>query len=359
MGKGAGACSARPAVSLSAAEQGNDMSAEERGVLAYGSKVDAIIARSVGRMAKKPRRGKEITDGEQLYQREVDKRPVLPYHVQNELCLIAQDENESERERLLAKQAMVWHNQKWVIGHAYKHYFKGRGISPNELIQAGNEGLIESVEQFDVSRGYTFITFAKNKIFMRMQRYTEMNSAELHGVRVPVDRYNEIHVTVKRVFVDLSEKLQRDPTLEELTPAVNQGVAKSKQLSDERIAEALHLLKSRPTSMQSRLRSEDGDDLEFGATLVSDRPDPVQETANKQLGDLIDDSFETLSEQEKLVVGSYLGLGGHTETKSLNRIAEQNAMKPALATRLLKQGRAKMVAAFEEAGYDRDMLLED
>lgn len=360
MGKGGGSCTERPATEITAATGDSEVSqsATERGIQIYGSKVDAIIARAVGHKIKRPKNAKEMMNGEQVFQREVDKRPVLPYAIQRELCIIAQDEEESDRERLLAKQAMVWHNQKWVIGQAYSSYWKGRGATPQELIQVGNEGLMLAVEQFDPEMGNTFITYAKNKIFMKMQRHTENSSADVHGVRVPTDRYNEIHVTVKKAVVDLSESLQRDPTIEELLPVVNQDRPHGKRLTQERVEDALHLLKSRPTSMQSRLRSDDGDDLEFGATLISEKAGPVQETSNQELGTLIHRAFETLDEREKLVVGTYLGIGEYQQVKSLNQIAEKNGMKQAAAARLFKEGQAKMIATFAELGYDKDMLLE-
>lgn len=58
-------------------------------------------------------------------------------------------------------------NQKLVMSVAHK--FKGRGVPFEDLVQEGNLGLINAIKKFEVSRGFTFSTYATFWIKQAMQ----------------------------------------------------------------------------------------------------------------------------------------------------------------------------------------------
>ena len=56
------------------------------------------------------------------------------------------------------KEIFVHFNQP-LVGSVARHY-RDKGLSWEELLAAGNVGLLEAVNRFDISRGYKFSTFA-------------------------------------------------------------------------------------------------------------------------------------------------------------------------------------------------------
>lgn len=62
-----------------------------------------------------------------------------------------------------AQKKLIQHNLRFVIkvAHSYKTYCRSnRSITFDDIVQAGNEGLIRAAEKFDPERGYKFITYA-------------------------------------------------------------------------------------------------------------------------------------------------------------------------------------------------------
>ena len=58
----------------------------------------------------------------------------------------------------LARGRLVRANTRLVVGVA--RTFEGRGLGLDELVQAGNEGLLRAAEQFDWRQGRKFAPYA-------------------------------------------------------------------------------------------------------------------------------------------------------------------------------------------------------
>ena len=116
---------------------------------------------------------------------------------------------------LEAQDRLVEGNLKLVVSIAKRYLDKG--VPFLDLIQEGNLGLIKAVEKFDYERGCTFSTYANWWI----KQYIS-NSIMNYGrtIRIPVHIHEKL-AKYNKVYNKLSEKLNRNPTPEELAEAMN------------------------------------------------------------------------------------------------------------------------------------------
>lgn len=77
--------------------------------------------------------------------------------IEDELQLIM-DINSQGAERDLAIKILSHSKLRFVV--AVAKIFKGYGLSMEELINAGNEGLVLAAENYDESRGFKFMSYA-------------------------------------------------------------------------------------------------------------------------------------------------------------------------------------------------------
>ena len=82
---------------------------------------------------------------------------VLCLSIEEELQLIM-DIKSNGAERDLAIEKLSHSKLRFVV--AVAKIFKGYGLSMEELINAGKEGLVLAAENFDESRGFKFMSYA-------------------------------------------------------------------------------------------------------------------------------------------------------------------------------------------------------
>ena len=86
------------------------------------------------------------------YLRDIAKYKVLSNSEIADLISKAQQGDDTAREKVITS------NLRFVVTMAKQ--FQNRGISLMDLIAAGTEGLIKSVDKFDLNRGTAFLTYA-------------------------------------------------------------------------------------------------------------------------------------------------------------------------------------------------------
>ena len=86
------------------------------------------------------------------YLRDISKYKILDSSEINELIIEAQKGNDA------AKNKVVNSNLRFVVTIAKQ--FQHRGVPLMDLIEAGNLGLIYSVDKFNVDKGFTFLSYA-------------------------------------------------------------------------------------------------------------------------------------------------------------------------------------------------------
>ena len=86
------------------------------------------------------------------YLRDISKYKILDSSEINELIIEAQKGNDAARNKVVNS------NLRFVVTIAKQ--FQHRGIPLMDLIEAGNLGLIYSVDKFNVDKGFTFLSYA-------------------------------------------------------------------------------------------------------------------------------------------------------------------------------------------------------
>ncbi len=114
-----------------------------------------------------------------------------------------------------AREHLITANSRLVISVAKK--YMGRGVPFLDLIQEGNIGLIRAGKKFDYRRGHKFSTYATWWI---RQAVTRAIADQGRTIRVPVHMGDQINKLL-RISHQLTQKLGRDPTTEELAEALD------------------------------------------------------------------------------------------------------------------------------------------
>ena len=228
------------------------------------------------------------TDPMTLFMNQIGRYPLLTAAEEVELA------KRIERGDRAAKERMINSNLRLVISIAKR--YQGHDLSLLDLIQEGTIGLNRAVEKFDWRKGFKFSTYATWWIRQSCQRAI---AGQSKTIRVPA-HVHERRLKLARVRRELTTKLDREPTREEL--------AKAADLSLQHVEEALDAADA-PVSLNQRVGSED--EAELG-DLFDDPTavDPAAEAVDSLRRLEVRRALSTLPEQERLVLELRFGLDG-------------------------------------------------
>ena len=145
------------------------------------------------------------TRGIDRYLSEVSKIPMIT-HDEEEAIALRSISGDIEARNLLVRS-----NLRFVVSVA-KMYHGGNSSKFEDLINEGNQGLIEAAEQFDATTGFKFISFAVWHIRKHMLKYLSDNS---RSIRIPLNKVTSLN-QIRAIESDLTMKLDRPPTSDEL-----------------------------------------------------------------------------------------------------------------------------------------------
>ncbi len=225
-----------------------------------------------------------------------------------------------ERGDLAAKEQMINSNLRLVVSQARR--YQGHGLPMEDLVQEGMLGLIRAVEKFDWRRGFKFSTYGTLWIRQAIQR-----GLQNHGrtIRVPV-HVAQAQVKVRKTESELSTKLGREPTDEELAEVVKMTV--------DEVIELREL--DRGLASLDQPVGDDGETA-FGELLASDRPGPVEEVADADRDRRLSEVVEELPESERNVIRLRFGLAGD-EPLTLRQTGSELGISTERARQLEEQG---------------------
>ena len=191
-----------------------------------------------------------------------------------------------------AREHLITANSRLVISVAKK--YMGRGVPFQDLIQEGNIGLIRAAKKFDYRRGHKFSTYATWWI---RQAVTRAIADQGRTIRVPVHMGDQINKLL-RIQHQLTQKLGRDPSVEEL--------AKELDVSTKKIENMIQVSR-RPLSLETP--TDDEEDSVLG-DFIQDReaPAPDESATYNLLREHLEEVLDTLPPREVRILQLRYGL---------------------------------------------------
>ena len=192
-----------------------------------------------------------------------------------------------------ARNQVITSNLRFVVTIAKQ--YQNRGIPLMDLISAGTEGLIKSVDKFDVNRGTVFLTYAGWWI-----KQCIYNTIYAHGeeIRLPISQ----RLLVIKILDTTNKFIQthaRNPSIEELEELT--GIETSQ-------IDFLSQFSNKVLSIDDYVGGdEDGNQL---CDVIPDNEPLLDEQINKKfvLADL-DNMLDTLSNREQDLIRMLFGIG--------------------------------------------------
>lgn len=133
-----------------------------------------------------------------------------------------------------ARRRLYEGSLRMVVIVARKHADKSMSMSLLDLIQEGNIGLMRAIDKFDYRRGVQFKAYAPRWI---RQAITRAIADQSRTIRIPVHMLETIS-KFKRVRCCLTQKMDREPTIEEIGAGMS---SKYDPVTPERVREILKI----------------------------------------------------------------------------------------------------------------------
>src|SRR6516162_8919017 len=238
--------------------------------------------------------------GIKIYLQEISGTPLLT--VQEEIELAARIKEGDQK----ARAWMIKANLRLVVKIA--HDYSNFGLPFLDLISEGNIGLIKAVERFDPGKGGKLSTYSAWWIKQSIKRALANQSKT---IRLPVHLVDKIS-KMRRVSLQMSEELGREPTDEELGDEIGIASGKVSQLKTVSI---------RPASLDAPI--SDDDSTEFGEIVGDEEAQtPFELLRDKNLRNEVGGLLDVLDDREKKIIFQRFGLDGG-KPKTLEEVGKK------------------------------------
>ena len=230
----------------------------------------------------------ETDTGLNRYLREIGRFPLLTPEKEIELAEKIKKGDAAARER------MINANLRLVVTIARD--YANLGLPLLDLISEGNIGLTKAVERFDPTKGAKLSTYAMWWIKQSIKRALANQSKT---IRVPVHLVDKV-AKVRRVSLQMSDELGREPTDEELGEEIG--------IDSDKVAR-LKSVGIRPASLDAPIAENDS--TEFAEVIGDDGAQtPFELLRDKNLLGEVDGLLEVLDPRETKIISQRFGLDG-------------------------------------------------
>lgn len=237
-----------------------------------------------------------------------------------------------------AQKKLVRANLRFVISVAKR--YQRQGVEMNDLIQAGNIGIMHAAKKFDPSQGVRFISYAVYWIAQQIRKEIDATKGDVRASQTQMVRMRRI----KRLQKKARQEKGRELTVQELMEETG--------YTEARIREALEY-RAVMKSLNSPVDPNDDSTTNLAETLGE--PNEIEpELAEEDRREIIEDALEeVLSERESSILQEYYGFGGKREL-SLTEIGEKRGISRERARQLKERALKKL----RQADEYHDLLKE-
>ncbi|MCX6328903.1 MAG: RNA polymerase sigma factor RpoD/SigA [Bacteroidia bacterium] len=193
---------------------------------------------------------------------------------------------------LNARDCLINANLRFVI--SVSKQYQNHGLSLSDIINEGNLGLIKAAERFDETMGFKFISYA---IWWIRQSIMQALSENTRIIRLPLNRVNHIN-KIKKIIAKLEQKFERDPTILEITQAL--------ELTPADVTVAIKNA-GRYISMDAPLVQGEEENM-YDVLLNEDASSPDKELLTDSLRKEIERVLNKLAQREADIIRFYFGL---------------------------------------------------
>ena len=228
--------------------------------------------------------------------------------------------NKEEKEQLLkkikagdeeARNKFINGNLRLVLSVIQRFY--GRGENADDLFQVGCVGLIKAIDNFDLSQGVQFSTYAVPMIIGEIKRYLRDNNS----IRVSRSVRDLAYKSIQFKEQYIKEK-GKEPTIEQM--------AKELGVEKEEIAFSFDAIQD-PISLQEPIYN-DGSESIYVMDQVKDNKNTDEQWTEKMT---IIESMKKLNDKEKMIINKRF-FEGRTQME----VADEIGISQAQVSRLEK-----------------------
>lgn len=222
-----------------------------------------------------------------MYFKDVSKQPRISVEEETELARRIKEGDQSASDKLVRA------NLRFVISVAKQ--YQNKGLPLVDLIQAGNEGLIEASTRWDETRGFKFISYA---VWWIRQSIIRAISEQCRTIRIPMSQVVYMN-KINKATEKFEQEYGRKPSPEEIEAETN--------LSSDKISFTLSS-SSRAVSLETPFNDEEAGCL-LDVIPNSNSDDTDKTLIRDSISQELEDVLNNLSFRERDVLRMSFGLG--------------------------------------------------
>ena len=213
-----------------------------------------------------------------------------------------------------AKDELVKRNLRFVISVAKQ--FNVNNVSTEDLVNAGNIGLINAATKFDPTLGFKFISFAV--FYIRTEIYAYLTNKS-RIVRMPRNQVQDISQFNEK-FTKLEQKLQRPVEEADMLKAHS-------DYSLKKIRSLMHLRLNNMDSLDANINDVTGNYSRYEIIEDTSLPTIAEILNDKDRKAYINSLLLELSDEELEVINKFYGLNGYYSRTMIEIGKELNITK--------------------------------